>query len=183
MAVNSNARSIICAIIGSLIILLPSLAYLITQAVLEAKNGTRLQGDGDYALFYSIVTYTALGIFVVTGVVGIASVIDCFGGKGRKYLFGCSVLWFVWILLSIGGMIAVIVAYGLGLNGAITLTNKTPDQISSEKLLTGTWIGVCSFIMLFCLIPICCCGLERMITTGRNRNIPQEYSTLGNDDL
>src|SRR3989338_1391098 len=108
MAVSPNARSIICTLIGSLILLLPSLGYLIAQIVLQVKNNYHPEGD---ELPFTILTYTALSIFILSGVVGIASVIDCFGGESgklSKYLFGCALHWMAWILLSIGALIALI---------------------------------------------------------------------------
>ncbi|KAG2377494.1 hypothetical protein C9374_009405 [Naegleria lovaniensis] len=196
MSKASCDKSIIGVVLGSLILLFPSLAYLIAQIVLTVKNNVHLEGND---LVFSILTYTALSIFILTGVIGIASIVDCFGSNNasisRKYLIGCSIHWFIWILLSIGAVISLIVVYSLHLESILKQPNPNPNNNSSEldeytkqKILVGTWIGVSGFILLCCLLPICCCGISRMIsvvksTTRYKMGEPGQYSRLSNDDL
>ncbi|KAF0978763.1 hypothetical protein FDP41_001833 [Naegleria fowleri] len=199
MSKASCDKSVIGVVIGSLILLFPSLAYLIAQIVLTVKNNVHLEGND---LVFSILTYTALSVFILTGVIGIASIVDCFGSNNasisRKYLIGCAIHWFIWILLSIGAVIALIVVYSLHLETILQTpqpNNPQPnpsngdqlDEYTKQKILVGTWIGVSGFILLCCLLPICCCGVSRMISvvksTRHTMGEQGQYSRLSNDDL
>ncbi|EFC43521.1 hypothetical protein NAEGRDRAFT_80044 [Naegleria gruberi] len=185
MAVSSSAASIICTLIGSIGLLLPSLGYLIAQIVLQVKDGYHPEGG---ELAFTILTYVALSVFILTGVVGVASVIDCFGnepGKLSKYLLGCAFHWMIWILISMGATIALIVIYSLALSENIKKPNSNTEESTNQKIIIGSWIGASGAILLFCLLPLCCCGLNRIIVTARSRgsSSPSQYSQLNNDDL
>ncbi|KAG2377483.1 hypothetical protein C9374_009394 [Naegleria lovaniensis] len=186
--VNSKHRfttiSILCTMIGSIIVLLFSIGYLTSLIILTAQQKFLLEvsdkSDGKMLL---AVEFSASIIFLIMSVIGIFSVIDCCSNMSSpKYFNACSYIWTISIGISWIIIFVMIGVYGSKLDK--TLNSTLPkDEKDYHVLYFASILGVTSGVFLLCCLPLCCCGIGRIIVTMKNSQSTKYRPVLESDEI
>ncbi|KAL9641562.1 hypothetical protein ABK040_013482 [Willaertia magna] len=178
---STETFSKLCTLLGSVIILLPSLGFLITLIILQTKFNIKPEGDN---LVNMILNYVTISIFLITGIVGFLSICGC----GLKYRYFCSIHWSLWIALSSVILLTLLGIYSYGLHVAVVKianSDTEKEEKISDITLHAIWVAVLGSIFLFCCIPICGCGLSRIIISRKSQEESKfnyQYSALNNEE-
>ena len=167
---KATTLSVLCTLVGSVIVLLLSIAYIISLAVFMKSDVMQLTKH------ITIIEFICASIFVVMSIVGIISVIDCCSASPR-YFIGCALHWMFWIILSWVGIFLLIGFFGQQLSDALSEQQKDKSLVSYY----GTMVGVsCGAFLVFCL-PLCVCGIGRIMVTSSNSQ-STKYRPLSDTD-
>ena len=185
---KATTLSILCTLVGCLIVFLSSLGYLISLIVLIVEGKTLLElNDKQYGTMLLVFEFVAVSFFLMMSIVGMVSVVDCTASlNSTRYFSICAYVWTFSILLSLMAMTCLIGGYGSKLDSVLNTTQPKDDQAALKTykfsvLYYSSFVGVACTLLICCCVPLFMCGILRIVVTRKNSQV-HKYRPLYDGD-